>query len=118
MNDVIRPSKTYDNARKLIEYLRASQPATVARVVNDGVLNSRDASDAMQFGVRHGVIERIKRQGERPGERVAYRLTGHPLAEPRKGDVSPSFDALLGAWGIAQVPLEMPSEPTRVFRLG
>ena len=117
MNDGTRRTKTYGNTQKLIEYLRTNQPATVTHVVNDGVLNSREASDAMQFGVRRGVIECIKRKGESPSERVIYRLTGHQLAEPRKVGVAPSFDALLNAWGIAQVPPEMPCGSTQIFTL-
>ncbi|MFM0068781.1 hypothetical protein [Paraburkholderia aspalathi] len=64
--------KTHRNAERLIGYLRGQhQPVTVARVVDAGVMSSRDASDARQYGVRHSVIERIRRPGERTGAVLA-----------------------------------------------
>ncbi|MFL9937164.1 hypothetical protein P0D88_51570 [Paraburkholderia sp. RL18-103-BIB-C] len=108
-----------DNAEKLIDYLRRHpQPTTVAELANAGVMNSRDASDALQYGVRHGVIERIRRPGARPNERVQYRLTGRPVPSAAKGAAGPSFDGLLTAWGIARVPPRLPEHvPTRVVEL-
>jgi pantothenate kinase type III len=97
--------KTRRNAERLIGYLREQhQPVTVARIVAAGIMNSHDASDAIQYGVRHGVIERIKRRGARANERVQYRLTSHSLPATRKDVAAPSFDALLTAWGIAHTP--------------
>ncbi|WP_199545158.1 hypothetical protein [Paraburkholderia kururiensis] len=56
--------KTHRNAERLIGYLREQhQPVTVTRVAIAGVMNRRDASDAMQYGVRQGAIERIKVPG-------------------------------------------------------
>jgi predicted transcriptional regulator of viral defense system len=53
--------KTHRNTERLIRYLREQhQPVTVARVAIAGVMNRRDASEAMQYGVRNGAIERIK----------------------------------------------------------
>lgn len=102
--------KARDNAERLIDYLRKHpQPITVAELVAVGVMNSRDASDALQYGVRHGVIERIRRAGARPNERVQYRLTGRPAPLVAKSAAGPSFDALLTAWGIARVPPRLPS---------
>ena len=69
--------KTHRNAERLIGYLRElHQPVPVGRVAIAGVMNRRDASDAMQYGVRQGVIERIKVPGASARERVLYRLTG------------------------------------------
>lgn len=48
-------------------------------------MNPREASDARQYGFRHGVIERIRRPGARPNERVQYRLTGRPARSASKG---------------------------------
>ncbi|MFM0515411.1 hypothetical protein [Paraburkholderia sp. RL17-373-BIF-A] len=63
--------KARDNAGKLIDYLRRHpKPTTVAELASAGVMNSRDASDALQYSVRHGVIERVRRPGARSNERV------------------------------------------------
>jgi pantothenate kinase type III len=100
--------KTRRNAERLIGYLREQdQPVSIARIVIAGVMSSHDASDAIQYGVRHGAIERIKRRGARANDRVHYRLTGHPLPAPRKGVAAPSFDALLTAWGVAHIANEL-----------
>lgn len=102
--------KNHRHAEQLIAYLREqSQPVTVARIVAAGVMNSRDASDAIQYGVRHGVFERIRRPGARANERVQYRLTGHRLPAVREAG-TPSFDALLTAWGIARIPPQLPGK--------
>lgn len=102
--------KIHRNAEQLIGYLREQrQPVTVTRVATAGVMNRRDASDAMQYGVRHGVIERVKVPGARASERVLYQLTGQQLPAPGKEEESaPTFDALLAAWGIARVPPQLP----------
>jgi hypothetical protein len=103
--------KSHRYTERLIEYLREHpQPMSAAGVVMAGVMNSLDASYAIRYGVRHGVIERIKRPGARANERVQYRLTGQPLPPARKGGAVPSFDALLTAWGIARVPPQLPGE--------
>ena len=45
----------------LIDYLRKHpQPTTVTELANLDVMNSRDASDARHYVVRHGIIERIR----------------------------------------------------------
>ena len=101
--------KTLRNAERLIAYLREqSAPVTVAHVAEAGVMNSRDATHAVQYGVRHGAIERIKRPGARVTERVLYCLTGQPLQVRTEETLAPSFDALLMAWGIARVPPQLP----------
>ncbi|CAE6866899.1 hypothetical protein R75465_08019 [Paraburkholderia aspalathi] len=111
--------KNRDNAERLIDYLRKHpQPTTVAALAAAGVMNSRDASDAVQYGVRHGVIERIRRPGARPNERAQYQLTGRPSPVAPKGIAGPSFDALLTAWGIARVPPRLLEHaPARVVML-
>ncbi len=97
--------KTRRNAERLIGYLREQrQPVTIAHIAAVGVMSSHDASDAIQYGVRHGVIERIKHRGAKANDRVHYRLTGHALPEARKVVTTPSFDALLMAWGAAHIP--------------
>jgi hypothetical protein len=87
------------------------------RMVADGVLGSRDASDAVQYGIRLGVIERIRHPGMKSDERVQYKLTGQPLRESRQVRIGPSFDALLAAWGIGSVAPEWPDEQKRVVQV-
>ncbi|MGF6851247.1 hypothetical protein [Paraburkholderia sp. CI3] len=102
--------KVNRNAQRLIEYLREHQPATVARMVLDGVLNAPDASNAIHYGVRRGVFERVAHPGAGPGERPQYRLTGQPLHLSKSVASAPSFDALLAAWGITSASPEWPDE--------
>ncbi|CAE6862518.1 hypothetical protein R69746_07893 [Paraburkholderia aspalathi] len=102
--------KSYRHAEQLIAYLREQpQPVTVAHIAAAGIMNSRDASDAIQYGVRHGVFERIRRPGARANERVQYKMTGHRLPAAREAG-TPSFDALLTAWGIARIPPQLPGK--------
>jgi len=109
-----RRLKTHSNAEKLITFLRKHQPATVTvtAIVRAGLMNSRDASGGLQYGIRHGAIEREMRPGATYSERVQYRLTGRPLGRPPMpaGDDpgAPSFDALLKAWGITPVRPPVP----------
>jgi hypothetical protein len=100
--------KAHANSEKLIVWLRLHQTATVAQIAASGMMNSRDASDALQYGLRYGTFERVKRPGARPNERVQYRLTGTPLPLLRT-PAAPSFDGLLSAWGIARIPPQLPS---------
>jgi hypothetical protein len=104
--------KTNDNAQKLILWLREHQPATVAEIAANGVMNSRDASDAVQYSVRHGVLERVKRPGASANARVQYRLTGQALPV-LKTPTAPSFDGLLQAWGIASTPPQLEARTAR-----
>jgi hypothetical protein len=46
------------NVKKLIAYLDENQPTTIARVVHAGVMNACDAANALQYAIRHGLIER------------------------------------------------------------
>jgi hypothetical protein len=102
--------KTRRNTEILIGYLRVHQPATVARMAAGSMMSSRDVSDATQYGVRHGVFERVRRAGANPGERVQYRLTGQTLPRNEAGLSAPSFDALLAAWGITCAALALPRD--------
>ncbi|SFT50303.1 hypothetical protein [Paraburkholderia aspalathi] len=108
--------KAHSNAEKLVRWLRQHQPATVAQIAANRVLNSRDASDAIQYGLRHGVFERTARPGMRANERVQYRLTGQPLPA-RKAAPAPSFDGLLEAWGIASTPPRLAAPTSRKLQL-
>ncbi|MFL9998584.1 hypothetical protein PQR34_45530 [Paraburkholderia sediminicola] len=116
--------KTYDNLQRLIAWWRESpEPATITTLVKAGLLTSGDASNTIQYGMRHGVIQRIDLQCGRPSERTVYRWTGQPSPpapiERKRGPIAgakaaaaqtgPSFDALLSAWGIATVPPRLPT---------
>ena len=108
--------KVHVNAQKLIQWLHKHQPATVAQIAANGLMNSRDASDAVQYGVRHGVLERVKRPGASANSRVQYRLTGQALPVP-KTVTAPSFDGLLQAWGIARTPPQLEAPTSRKLEL-
>ena len=104
--------KVHDNFERLIWHFRENpQPTSVTRVVMAAVMNAREAYDAIQYGIRHGVIERIECPDARPNERVQYRWTGQPMPpNTKKNDtVGPSFDELLMAWGIPRVPPCLPA---------
>jgi hypothetical protein len=109
--------KAHSNAQKLVSWLREHQPATVAQIAAHRVMNSRDASDAVQYGVRHGVFERIKRPGASANQRVQYRLTGQPLPALKSMPPAPSFDGLLQAWGIARTPPRLAAPTSRKLQL-
>ncbi|QQC64363.1 hypothetical protein [Paraburkholderia ginsengisoli] len=108
--------KARHNAQKLIQWLHQHQPATVAQIAANGVMNSRDASDAVQYGVRHGVLERVKRPDASANARVQYRLTGQALPV-LKTAAAPSFDGLLQAWGIARTPPQLEARTSRKLEL-
>lgn len=96
--------KVHQNAEKLCAWIRQHGAATVRQIAASGTLNSRAASDAVQYAVRHGVVERVKPSGATPSEGVQYTLTGRELPVLKSGPPAPSFDALLCAWGIPQNP--------------
>jgi len=106
--------KVRDNLEKLIWYCRENpQPITLARVVMANLMQAREAYEAAQYGIRHGVIVRIARPGAQSNQRVWYRWTGQPLPPIGNGSAPPSFDALLTAWGMAHAPLCLPVAASR-----
>jgi hypothetical protein len=103
--------KIHRNAEVLIRYLdNQPGPVTAAKVIRAGLMDPRDTSAAIRYGVLHGAIERVRVRGVSAVERIRYRLTDLPLPSPKCSMIAPSFDALLEAWGIARVP---PQEPAR-----
>lgn len=58
--------KVQHNAEKLCAWIRQHGGATVKQIAASGTLNSRAASDAVQYAVRHGVLERVKQSGAPP----------------------------------------------------
>ncbi|TDG02015.1 hypothetical protein E1N52_41915 [Paraburkholderia guartelaensis] len=71
-------------------------------------MNSRTASDAVQYALRYGALEHVVRRGASAKNRVNYRATGVALPIPRSKS-APSFDELLAAWGIALEPVSLPT---------
>lgn len=106
------------NAEQLVRWLETNQPATLARVVSTGVMNMADAANALQYGIRHRIIERDDLPDVGAGGAHQYRLTGRPLVFERPSIVANPFDALLTAWGIARVPPELPGRLSVRVMLG
>lgn len=94
---------THEKAESLVAWLRQRPSATVSDVAASGLMNSRTASDAVQYALRCGALERVVRRGASAKDRVHYRATGVALPAPRSQSV-PSFDGLLTAWGIVLEP--------------
>ncbi|TDG02072.1 hypothetical protein E1N52_41710 [Paraburkholderia guartelaensis] len=94
------------NAEILLAWLGEHAVATVSEIAASGLMSSRTASDAIQYALRNGALERIARTGVSAKERVRYRLTGIALPVPRTQG-QPSFDGLLEAWGIALKPIHL-----------
>lgn len=108
--------RTRANVDALLIYLRGKPRVTLAQIVSDGLLNSGEASDAVRFGMRHGLILTTRFPEKPPAERVVYRLAGGG-SRPAGPDVYRlSFDALLAAWGIASVAPEIPVLRVRKVR--
>jgi len=95
---------TRENAEVLLAWFRQRSSATVSDIVASGLMKSRRASDAVQYALRNGALERIVRTGASAKERVHYRATGITLPVPRTQTGQPSFDGLLTAWGIVLEP--------------
>ncbi|MCO4882719.1 hypothetical protein VOI32_39275 [Paraburkholderia caribensis] len=124
---------THANAKALLAWLRDRESATVEEIAASGLMKSRTASDAIQYAVRSGALERVVRAGasakermryratakERmqyratAKERMQYRATGVALPAPRMHVALPSFDGLLEAWGIAREPVALPATEAR-----
>lgn len=108
----INEMSTHAKAEILLEWLRERKDATVGEITAAGLMNSRTASDAVQYAIRNGALERLVLRGANAKERVRYRVTGVALPTPRS-QAQPSFDGLLDAWGIALEPLPLVSTEVR-----
>ena len=104
------------NAEILLAWLGEHPVATVSEIAASGLMSSRTASDAIQYALRNGALERIVRSGASAKERVRYRPTGIALPTPRT-QAQPSFDGLLEAWGIAQKPIQLAMINLRVHQI-
>ena len=103
---------THENAEILLAWIRERSGATVSEIVASGLMKSRTASDAIQYAVRSGALERVVRVGATAKERMQYRATGVALPTPRISVVVPSFDGLLEAWGITREPVALEAKET------
>lgn len=104
---------THANAEALLAWFRDRESATVGEIAASGLMKSRTASDAIQYAVRSGALERVVRAGASGKERMRYRATGVALPVPRTNLVLPSFDSLLEAWGITREPVALPATQAR-----
>ncbi len=94
---------TYANAKALIAWIQQRPSVSVREIVASGMMESHTASNAVQYALRNGALERVGRSSPGAKERVRYRATGETLPTPRTRSM-PSFDGLLTAWGIALAP--------------
>ncbi|WP_321820853.1 MULTISPECIES: hypothetical protein [unclassified Burkholderia] len=108
---------TRANAEALLAWLRDRESATAGEIVESGLMKSRTASDAIQYAVRSGALERVVRAGAIAKEQMRYRATGVALPVPRTHVVLPSFDGLLEAWGIAREPVALPATDSRRYQI-
>ncbi|WP_321949339.1 hypothetical protein [Paraburkholderia sp. J10-1] len=108
---------THENAEVLLAWFRERASATVSEIVASGLMKSRTASDAVQYALRNGALERIVRSGASAKERVHYRTTGIALPAPRTQAGKPSFDGLLTAWGIVLEPPLLVSTRSRTHQI-
>ncbi|WP_321936158.1 hypothetical protein [Paraburkholderia sp. J8-2] len=104
---------THANAEALLAWFRDRESATVGEIAASGLMKSRTASDAIQYAVRSGALERVVRAGASAKERMRYRATGIALPTPRTHGMLPSFDGLLEAWGISREPVALPTSDAR-----
>ncbi len=107
---------THENAELLLAWLRDRPSAAVCDVEASGLMKSRTASDAVQYALRNGALERVIRPGAAAKDRVQYRATGVALPTPRAQSV-PSFDGLLKAWGIVLEPPQLQVVETRRYQI-
>ncbi|MEX3917938.1 hypothetical protein AB4Y43_17100 [Paraburkholderia sp. BR10872] len=98
---------THENAEALVAWVRQRTSATVSDITAAGLMNSRTASDAVQYALRCGAVERVVRRGAGAKDRVHYRATGVALPVPRTRGAEPTFDGLLTAWGIVLEPPQL-----------
>lgn len=104
------------NAEILLAWLGECSTATVSEIAASGLMSSRTASDAVQYALRNGALERIVRSGASAKERVRYRPTGIALPTPRT-QAQPSFDGLLEAWGMTLEPIHLAMVNSRTHQI-
>lgn len=108
---------THAHAEILLAWFCGRSSATVHEFVASGLMNSRTASDAIQYALRNGALVRAERTGKSAKERTKYRATGIALPPPRRPTQQVSFDGLLEAWGIALQPIRLPVATSRMHQI-
>ena len=106
---------THANAEALLAWLRERSGASVNDFVTAGLMKPRMASDAVQYALRNGALERVVRPGAGARERAYYRATGVALPAPRTA--APCFDALLRAWGMVLEPPRLAAIASHRYRV-
>jgi hypothetical protein len=106
-----------ENAELLLAWFRERSSATVSEIVASGLMKPRTASDAVQYALRNGALERIVRSGASAKDRVHYRATGVALPASRTQAGRPSFECLLAAWGIAVEPPRLLSTSSHAYQI-
>lgn len=105
---------THVNAEAVVAWVRQRPSATVSDIAASGLMSSRTASDAVQYALRCGALERVIRRAMSAKDRVHYRATGVTLPAPRAQSV-PTFDGLLTAWGIVLEPPQIRALDSRRY---
>jgi hypothetical protein len=118
-NATRKTMKAHTNAARIMGWIKQNglDTATAAQVGASRLMTARDAAYALEYGARHGALERVKRADCAQNERVAFRPTGKALPKLRVHSEAPSFDALLSAWGIPTVPPRLTGFPSRTYEL-
>lgn len=101
----------------LLAWFRERESATVGEIAASGLMKSRTASDAIQYAVRSGALERVVRAGVSAKQRMRYRATGVSLPTPRTHVAPRSFDGLLEAWGITREPVALSTTKARTHQI-
>lgn len=119
LNAARKAMKAHTNASKIMGWIKenGTGTATAAQVGASRLMSARDAAYALEYGARHGALERIKRPGSPQNERVAFKLTGKALPKLPAQSAAPSFNALLKAWGIPTIPPRPRGFPSRTHEL-
>lgn len=107
--------RAHGNAEILLEWLNQCPSATVAEMAKFAAVSSTTASDAVQYAVRNGAMERINSASTR-GPKL-YRSTGIPLPVPHSPVSRASFNELIQAWGITLQPPRIQSHQSCRHRI-
>ncbi len=98
-----RESPTRTNAQCLLDFIGDGGEFTSTQVVMAGLMSAEEVHAALKYAVRHELLVMTKYSGTSARDRFRYRPSGKSLSDEDVGVVAPSFDSLLGVWGIAHV---------------
>ncbi|WP_345817811.1 hypothetical protein AAGS40_29835 (plasmid) [Paraburkholderia sp. PREW-6R] len=92
----------------VVKWLDTHQPATLMQIVADSHLSMADAANALEYGLRHRLVEYDVPPDPVCFDVFRYRLGNRPVAPARacvaEERTNHPFEALLVAWGIALEP--------------